>query len=262
MSATENHPQIVITPPAKPPTSASKPIANNFISLSIAIHFFQDYTRVGSQGESPNTFSRNLLSSLKESTSVAPEIRIGGTSADRTTYVSSQTTTISTVDGSNGIPLNVTLSQKWFKQCFDEENFPDGTKFIFDLPLVRNDSLALNNTIQGAEWALGAIGKDRLDAFEIGNEEVLYLFCFAFRLVMNRSKQDLYAGQNVVPANWSVADYAARWKLFSSALTENVLIPFGLDPTKRWFQGLVFAGLGANPAWTTYVCTYLAVIIL
>ncbi|KAJ3739862.1 glycoside hydrolase family 79 protein [Lentinula detonsa] len=203
--------QVLITPPTNPSEYASKPVANNFVSLSIAIHFFQDYTRTGSDGELPNIFSRNLLSSLKESTSIAPEIRIGGTSADCTTYVPSQNTTISQVSGANGIPLN----------------------FIFDLPLMRNDSLAINNTIQGAQWALEAIGGDRLEAFEIGNEE------------------DLYVGQGVVPATWTVVDYAARWKTFNSAVVQGALIPFGLDLTKKWFQGLAFSGLGANLAWTT-----------
>ncbi|KAJ3919825.1 hypothetical protein F5877DRAFT_39362 [Lentinula edodes] len=225
--------QVLITPPANPLDSASKPVANNFVSLSIAIHFFQDYSRIGTEGELPNTFSRNLLSSLQESTFLAPEIRIGGTSADRTTYVPSQNTTILQVSGANGIPLNVTLNQKWFQQCFDEENFPSGTKFIFDLPLMRNDSLALNNTIQGSKWALEAIGEKRLEAFEIGNEE------------------DLYVGQGVVPANWTVVDYVARWKIFSSAVSERALVPSGLDSNKKWFQGLAFSGLGANPAWTT-----------
>ncbi|KAJ3851359.1 glycoside hydrolase family 79 protein [Lentinula lateritia] len=225
--------QVLVTPPANPLDSASKPVANNFVSLSIAIHFFQDYSRTGTEGELPNTFSRNLLSSLQESTFLAPEIRIGGTSADRTTYVPSQNTTISQVSGANGIPLNVTLNQKWFQQCFDEENFPSGTKFIFDLPLMRNDSLALNNTIQGSKWALEAIGEKRLEAFEIGNEE------------------DLYVGQGVVPANWTVVDYVARWKVFSSAVYESALVPSGLDSNKKWFQGLAFSGLGANPAWTT-----------
>ncbi|KAJ4497600.1 hypothetical protein C8R41DRAFT_212008 [Lentinula lateritia] len=225
--------QVLITPPANPLDSASKPVANNFVSLSIAIHFFQDYSRTGTEGELPNTFSRNLLSSLQESTFLAPEIRIGGTSADRTTYIPSQNTTILQVSGANGIPLNVTLNQKWFQQCFDEENFPSGTKFIFDLPLMRNDSLALNNTIQGSQWALEAIGERRLEAFEIGNEE------------------DLYVGQGVVPANWTVVDYVVRWKIFSSAVSERALVPSGLDSNKKWFQGLAFSGLGANPAWTT-----------
>ncbi|KAJ3794243.1 glycoside hydrolase family 79 protein [Lentinula aff. detonsa] len=225
--------QVLITPPTNPSEYASKPVANNFVSLSIAIHFFQDYTRTGSDGELPNIFSRNLLSSLKESTSFAPEIRIGGTSADRTTYVPSQNTTISQVSGANGIPLNVTLNQRWFQQCFDEANFPSGIKFIFDLPLMRNDSLAIYNMIQGAQWALEAIGGNRLEAFEIGNEE------------------DLYVGQGVVPATWTVVDYAARWKTFNSAVVQGALIPFGLDLTKKWFQGLAFSGLGANLAWTT-----------
>lgn len=177
--------QVLITPPANPLDSASKPVANNFVSLSIAIHFFQDYSRTGTEGELPNTFSRNLLSSLQESTFLAPEIRIGGTSADRTTYIPSQNTTILQVSGANGIPLNVTLNQKWFQQCFDEENFPSGTKFIFDLPLMRNDSLALNNTIQGSQWALEAIGERRLEAFEIGNEEVLISFLSLLSIILN-----------------------------------------------------------------------------
>ncbi|KAE9404296.1 hypothetical protein BT96DRAFT_434848 [Gymnopus androsaceus JB14] len=233
-SATDiSEPQVVLTPSQNPPASASKPVLNNFVSLSIAIHFFQDYTRIGSVGEAPNIFSKNLLSSLTESTSIAPEIRIGGTSADRTTYVPDQNTTISQVSGDNGIPLNVTLNQKWFQQCFDPENFPSGIKFIFDLPLERNDSLALNNTVLGAEWALDAIGADRLDAFEIGNEE------------------DLYVGDDIVPANWTVTDYVIRWQRFSSAVIDRVLIPYGLDLSQKWFQGLAFSGLGANPAWTT-----------
>ncbi|KAJ3739882.1 hypothetical protein DFH05DRAFT_1511419 [Lentinula detonsa] len=225
--------QVLITPPMNPSEYASKPVANNFVSLSIAIHFFQDYTCTGSDGELPNIFSRNLLSSLKESTSFAPEIRIGGTSADRTTYMPSQNTTISQVSGANGIPLNVTLNQRWFQQCFDEANFPSGIKFIFDLPLMRNDSLAIYNMIQGAQWALEAIGGNRLEAFEIGKEE------------------DLYVRQGVVPATWTVVDYAARWKTFNSAVVQGALIPFGLDLTKKWFQGLAFSGLGANLAWTT-----------
>ncbi|THU99355.1 hypothetical protein K435DRAFT_818583 [Dendrothele bispora CBS 962.96] len=106
-------------------------------------------------------------------------------------------------------------------------------KFTFDLPLVRNDSLALNNTLTGAGWALNAIGKDRFIAFEIGNEE------------------DLYTSQRVVPPTWTVKDYVERWKTFSRTVQEKVLSPAGFEARKKWFQGLVFAGLGSNPAWTT-----------
>jgi len=221
-----------LSPPRHAPPDASNAIAKDFISLSIAIHWFQDYTRQ-EQGLHPNTFSRNLLQSLADSTSLPPQIRIGGTSADRTTYVPSQEEPILTVSGDNGIPLNVTLGPRWFHQCFDYANFPRGMKFTFDLPLVRNDSLALNNTLTGAGWALEAIGKDRFVAFEIGNEE------------------DLYTSQGVVPSSWSVKDYVERWKTFSRAVQEKILSPAGFEARKKWFQGLVFAGLGNNPAWTT-----------
>ncbi|ESK84757.1 glycoside hydrolase family 79 [Moniliophthora roreri MCA 2997] len=215
------------------PQGASKPIVNNFVSLSIAIHWFQDYTRQGSNASQPNTFTRNLLNSLTESTSVAPQIRIGGTSADRTTYVPDQEETIKTVTGDNGIPLNVTLNERWFRQCFEDTSFPPGTKFIFDLPLMRNDSGAIDNTVRGAQWALGAIREERFMAFEIGNEE------------------DLYPGQGVTPRSWTIIGYVERWRRFAGAILERVVKPSKLDSTKKWFQGLVFAGLGYNPDWTT-----------
>ncbi|KAF5365679.1 hypothetical protein D9758_003148 [Tetrapyrgos nigripes] len=221
-----------LSPNLDAPLGVSNAIANDFISISIAIHWFQDYAREG-QGSQPNEFSRNLLQSLADSTSLPPRIRIGGTSADRTTYIPTQQDPILTVAGDNGIPVNVTLGPLWFQQCFDPANFPDGTRFTFDLPLVRNDSLALNNTLTGAGWALNAIGKERFDAFEIGNEE------------------DLYTSQGVVPSSWTVKDYVERWRTFSRSIQEKVLSPAGFEADKKWFQGLVFAGLGNIPAWTT-----------
>jgi hypothetical protein len=228
-----------LSPHFHAPADVSDPIANDFISLSIAIHWFQDYTRQGPKGSQPNEFSRNLLQSLTESTSLPPRIRIGGTSADRTTYIANQQDPILTVEGDNGIPLNVTLGPLWFQQCFDPANFPHGMKFTFDLPLVRNDSLALNNTLKGAGWVLEAIGKERFDAFEIGNEE------------------DLYTSQGVVPSSWTVKDYVERWRTFSRAVQEKALSPAGFEAGEKWFQGLVFAGLGNNPAWTTCVFTFI-----
>ncbi|KAK7062800.1 hypothetical protein VNI00_000293 [Paramarasmius palmivorus] len=227
------NPVVTLLPSRRAPEDASKPIVNNLVSLSIAIHWFQDYTRQGSDASQPNTFTRNLLDSLTESTSMAPQIRVGGTSADRTTYIPEQEETIKTVTGDNGIPLNVTLNERWFRQCFDDNTFPPGTEFIFDLPLVRNDSGAINNTLLGAQWALAAIGEERFFAFEIGNEE------------------DTYSSQGEVPQNWTIVDYVERWKRFANAVLENVIKPSRLDLAKKWFQGLVFVGLGFNPDWTT-----------
>ncbi|KAL0581680.1 hypothetical protein V5O48_000385 [Marasmius crinis-equi] len=230
---------VILSPSPSLPAQSSNPIANNFVSLSIAIHWFQDYTRQGTDASQPNTFTRNLLNSLAESSGgIAPQIRIGGTSADRTTYVTreEQEETIKTVSGSNGIPINVTINPLWFERCFEDATFPPTTKFVFDVPLVRNDSGAVNNTVRGAGWALQAIGKDRFQAFEIGNEE------------------DLYTDQGVVPRNWTVADYVGRWREFSGAIYDSVIknSEIGKDGEKNWFQGLVFSGLGANkPDWTT-----------
>ena len=230
---------VILSPSSSPPDQASNPIVNNFVSLSIAIHWFQDYTRQGADASHPNTFTRNLLNSLTESSGgLAPQIRVGGTSADRTTYVllEDQEETIKTVSGSNGIPINVTINPLWFERCFNAATFPPSTKFVFDLPLVRNDSGAVNNSVRGAEWALKAIGSERFQAFEIGNEE------------------DLYTDQGFVPKSWSVTDYVERWRGFSQQIYERAIktSELGTSGEKKWFQGLVFSGLGSNkPAWTT-----------
>ncbi|KAL0071183.1 hypothetical protein AAF712_001747 [Marasmius tenuissimus] len=230
---------VILSPSSSLPDQVSNPIVNNFVSLSIAIHWFQDYTRQGAGASQPNTFTRNLLDSLTESSGgLAPQIRVGGTSADRTTYVlrEDQEETIKTISGANGIPINVTINPLWFERCFDGATFPPSTKFVFDLPLVRNDSGAVNNSVRGAEWALEAIGSERFQAFEIGNEE------------------DLYTDQAVVPSSWTVADYVERWRTFSQQIYNRAIQNSEVGGTegKKWFQGLVFSGLGNNkPAWTT-----------
>jgi hypothetical protein len=66
--------------------------------------------------------------------------------------------------------------------------------------------------------------KDKLIAFEIGNEP------------------DLYALMQERPSNYTVNDYVEEWTRYAKAISQGVLQgnPYGL-PVGKFFQGLVYA---------------------
>lgn len=214
-----------ISPPVLAPSYASANVPRNLISFGIAAHSFEQYAVQRSpNGPAPNTLTINLLASLTNSTGTAPLLRVGGTSGDRATFVlnSEQQATIKIVrkKGLN-LPANITLNERWFTQNF-HDRWPQGTKFIFDVPLVRNDSLALNNSVRGATWALDAITLARFQAFEIGNEP------------------NLYHGQRFRPKAYSLGRYIDEWRRHAVALRRRVLEPKGVTGPRK-FQGLTFS---------------------
>lgn len=57
------------------PVNASNPLLEGYVSYSIEFAFFPDFA---GNTSSPNTFSYNLLSNIREIQGVPPYIRVGG----------------------------------------------------------------------------------------------------------------------------------------------------------------------------------------
>jgi len=57
------------------PENASSPLLGGYVSYSIELAFFPDYA---GNTSSPNSFSYNLISNLKDIQGVPPYIRVGG----------------------------------------------------------------------------------------------------------------------------------------------------------------------------------------
>lgn len=96
---------IALTPAAKPPQGASRPVPHNFPSLAFEKSSFHQYagphlpslspsysnlTSQAGNSTHPNTFSEALVNILQEKVGVPLWIRIGGTSADEDHYNASQ----------------------------------------------------------------------------------------------------------------------------------------------------------------------------
>ncbi|KAJ5701834.1 hypothetical protein N7488_009382 [Penicillium malachiteum] len=202
---------IKIKASASLPIGASLPVPHDFVSLSFPIHFFADYT---GNISTPNTFSRDIIELLHHKTGAYPQIRVGGTSADRAIYNASQTESILlSAEYDNGIPLEVYIGPHYSK----------------DLKVFLSN--ALENALAEARVALGHI-RENLVAFEVGNEP------------------DLYPGE-VRPLNSSTADYVQEWTSFADAISNQVLKgnSYGLDYLKI-FQALtlVYKGDGFSTA--------------
>ncbi|KAJ5533180.1 hypothetical protein N7494_009732 [Penicillium frequentans] len=210
---------IKIHAPTSVPADASQPVAHDFASISIPIHFFAEYA---GNKSSPNIFSRDIIELLHHKTGAYPHIRVGGTSADRAIYNAPQVeSVILSSEYSNGIPLEVYVGPTFFEGF---ESFP-GVPWTFQVNLANNKSDALENALLEARVALSHI-KENLVAFEVGNEP------------------DLYPGA-VRPLNYSTADYVREWTGFADAISDEVLRgnPYGLDHW-RIFQALTFVDKG------------------
>ncbi|KAH8817312.1 glycoside hydrolase family 79 protein [Xylogone sp. PMI_703] len=207
-----------VSAPAHAPFGASQVIDHAFGSFSFPAHFFADYC--GNRSH-PNLFSRDILDLLYEKTGAHPYIRVGGTSADHTTYNASQKLSVETFNvSSNGIPGAVHVGPTWFEGF---ESFP-GTEWTFQVSLRGT----VENAVAEAQLCMDH-AKHSLISFEIGNEP------------------DIAASQGFAPKNYSLADYVDEWLEYADAISENVLKGnrYGLDE-RRFFQAFAYAGHDLN----------------
>ena len=216
---------VQINAPATPPSDASAPVSPSFQSWAFAVHAWPDYAGSGSQ---PNEFTKSLIGIIAKRTGSAPSIRVGGTSGDRTTFVTDQTEPITSdpVPGSL-IPGNVTIGPTFYESFETLAEF--GAQYIY---MVNLASLDLQNALAEARHALNVIGSN-LEAFEIGNEP------------------DLYISQGVRPPSWTEADYVREWQSFAGSISQQVLgnNSHGID-SGVIYQALGFSSVDAGSGFT------------
>ncbi|EKG09941.1 Glycoside hydrolase superfamily [Macrophomina phaseolina MS6] len=191
-------------------------IDSRFFSHSIELSYLVDYA---GNLTHPNTLSNNLIRNLYLVTGSYPIVRVGGSTQNHATWVQNQTEAIvlNFSDPSADQPDNVTLGPA-FLESF--KTFPDGTQYIFGLNFFDGE-IGKQDAVLEARNVYQSL-KDRLYAFEIGNEFDGF--------PVNRSRE-----------TWSLEAYVEQWLYFAGTISGNVSIP------KPFFQAGVFATLTANP---------------
>ncbi|KAF8837266.1 glycoside hydrolase family 79 protein [Paxillus ammoniavirescens] len=134
-------------------------------SFSIETAFFEEYL---GNITSPNTLSINLFNNLKNRAGVAPEIRIGGITADSTFWNPNQDVALYNFIDDTGALRNTTLGPQFWNSV---KLLPGGTKIVMTLDL---ESLNQTGALSMAEAAWAGLGPGIISRFEIGNEPDQY----------------------------------------------------------------------------------------
>ncbi|KAL7622188.1 hypothetical protein AAE478_007691 [Parahypoxylon ruwenzoriense] len=144
------------------PTDAV-PAPPDFVSPGFETAFLDNYA---------NTFSENLISSLASRMSVAPVIRVGGTSGDRVQFDPSLKNVNKVCvkgDCPHGSNAHFILGPGYFDAF---KSFPDA-KWTFQAPLG-DGTYNETQLLAYVKRAWDAAGKDRVDAITLGNEPSVY----------------------------------------------------------------------------------------
>ncbi|KAF2175998.1 glycoside hydrolase family 79 protein [Zopfia rhizophila CBS 207.26] len=139
-----------ITLPGEVPEGASQNVDPNFPGFAFEQASWVPYAQ--SNSGKPNEFSKNLMNAITCRTGGKPIIRLGGTSADYAKYLPKQKEA--------AIPRAEDLTK----------NFPDAS-YIVQVPLATTN---VSETVEWAKAAVQRIGKDKIQAIEVGNEADLY----------------------------------------------------------------------------------------
>ncbi|KAG6918630.1 hypothetical protein DXG01_012749 [Tephrocybe rancida] len=160
------------------PSIASHALHPALGSFSIETAFFEEY--VGNT-TSPNILTRNLLENLKSRTGTAPEVRIGGITADSTYWDASQEVGLFNFIDDTGALQNTTIGPRFWESV---KLLPEGTKVTINLTWsadqvvtgIRQDlqDLAFEGALSVADAAVQGL-QGQLDLLEIGNEPDHYL---------------------------------------------------------------------------------------
>ncbi|KAF9236719.1 hypothetical protein BU15DRAFT_76679 [Melanogaster broomeanus] len=143
-------------PASIPAEWTTSPLNPALASFSIETAGFEEYL---GNATYPNTLSINLFNNLKERALVAPEIRIGGITADSTFWNSNQDVALYNYIDDTGALRNTTLGPQFWNSV---KLLPEGTKIVV--------------TLAEAAWA--GLGSRVVSRFEIGNEPDQYSLDF------------------------------------------------------------------------------------
>ncbi|KAG8213390.1 glycoside hydrolase family 79 protein [Butyriboletus roseoflavus] len=159
---------LTLNGPASIPDQWTTPPLNPALaSFSIETAFFEEYLGNGSY---PNMLSINLLQNLKERAGVASQIRIGGITADSTSWDPNQDVALYNYISASGALINTTLGPQFWNSV---KLLPEGTQIVMTLDL---EGLNYTGTLSMAEAAWAGLGPDIISRFEIGNEPDQYHF--------------------------------------------------------------------------------------
>ncbi|KAH0832953.1 glycoside hydrolase family 79 protein [Lanmaoa asiatica] len=135
------------------------PLNPALASFSIETAFFEEYLGNASY---PNALSINIFQNLKERAGVAPQIRIGGITADSTTWNPNQDVALYNYIDASGALINTTLGPQFWNSSNHEICFGSAS------------TLNYTGALSMAEAAWAGLGPNIISRFEIGNEPDQY----------------------------------------------------------------------------------------
>lgn len=119
---------LTLNGPASIPNEwTTSPLDPALASFSIETAFFEEYLGNVSY---PNTLSINLFQNLKERAGIAPQIRIGGITADSTTWNPNQVAALYNYVDASGALINTTLGPQFWNSV---KLLPEGTQIVMTL---------------------------------------------------------------------------------------------------------------------------------
>ena len=202
---------IEIGAPSQPPSSASNPVDRQFLGIMVESTSWPDYA--------DQTLSQDLIQNIVVKTGTPVIIRVGGTSGDQFVYNASQTQTFLRDDpNDHSLLANITVGPTWMEGFTHIKN----VSYVLEVPLARNQ---LNKTIAFTKAAVQSIGKNNLEAVEIGNEP------------------DLYVGQGKRLKGYNLSAWVQEFLRYTDAISQNVDLPtgpiyqagaFAWDPGHSW----------------------------
>ncbi|KAG6865905.1 hypothetical protein C0991_010738 [Blastosporella zonata] len=148
------------------PLTASHILNPALGSFSIETAFFEEY--VGNT-TSPNVLTKNLLENLKRRTGTPAEVRIGGITADSTSWNASQEVSLLNFIDGTGALQNTSIGPGFWDSV---KLLPEGTKVTLNLDL---QDLDYEGALSMATSSINGLGLSQLDRLEIGNEPDHYL---------------------------------------------------------------------------------------
>ncbi|KAK4938874.1 hypothetical protein LTR10_020781 [Elasticomyces elasticus] len=175
-----------------PPQNASQPILESFVSFSIEFSSFPDFA---GNSSSPNTFSYNLLTNLRQLQGSYPIIRVGGNTQDYATFNSTQTQAlVGTFNFSRSADYPTTISIG--PSYFDSYSTWPNVTFLHGFNLAKNGSVGYDTLVGEVPLVCKALDTIKLAYFQLGNEPDLY----------KTSSQG-----PVRPSWWNETDYVEEW---------------------------------------------------
>ncbi|KAI9746230.1 MAG: hypothetical protein M1818_000911 [Claussenomyces sp. TS43310] len=199
---------ISIPVPTSVPSDASQAVDHSFLGFGVETASWPDYA---GNLTSPNLFSRNLVESLTNKTGKGTIIRVGGTSGDHATYVSSQVEAVIRPPSQVGlnVPWGITIGSTYFEGY---SNFP-GNKYTVMVPMAPVKNGNLTNSIDQTQAAIAGMGGlSSLESLELGNEP------------------NAYPGVDR-PSDYSPANYSTEWLQYTPELISALGLPEG--PTQQ-----------------------------